>query len=82
MFKTKFQIQGMHCVSCAMSVDNAIEDLPGVKSATMQYARQVSEVEYDEQQVTEAQIIEAIRAAGYQAIGADGKFPGQRATQR
>lgn len=73
MFKKKFQIQGMHCVSCAMSVDNAIEDLPGVKSATTQYARQVSEVEYDEQQVTEAQIIAAIREAGYEALIADGK---------
>lgn len=73
MLKKKFQIHGMHCVSCAMSVDNAIEDLPGVKSATTQYARQVSEVEYDEQQVTETQIIAAIREAGYQALVADGK---------
>lgn len=65
MTKKKFQIQGMHCVGCAMTVDGAVEDLPGVKSATTHYARQVAEVEYDEEQVTEAQIADAIQAAGY-----------------
>lgn len=63
--KKQFQIQGMHCVGCAMTVDGALEDLPGVKSATTHYARQVAEVEYDEKLVTEAQIIDAVQAAGY-----------------
>ncbi len=65
--KKRFQIRGMHCVGCAMTVDGALEDLPGVKSARTNYARQVAEVEYDERKVTGARLIEAIRAAGYQA---------------
>ncbi len=65
--KKHFQIRGMHCVGCAMTVDGALEDLPGVKSARTNYARQVAEVEYDERKVTDARLIEAIRAAGYQA---------------
>ena len=71
MTKKKFQVQGMHCVGCAMTVDGAVEDLAGVKSATTNYARQVAEVEYDEKKVTEAQIIASIQNAGYNAKVAD-----------
>ncbi len=73
MTKKRFQIQGMHCVGCAMTVDGAVEDLPGVKSATTNYARQVADVEYDEKKVTDAQIITAIQGAGYKAIAAEQK---------
>jgi len=73
MTKQKFQIQGMHCVGCAMTIDGAVEDLPGVKSATTNYARQVAEVEYDEKKVTDAQIMTAIQSAGYKAVVTDRK---------
>jgi copper chaperone CopZ len=71
MTKKRFQIQGMHCVGCAMSVDGALEDVPGVQSATTNYARQVVDVEYDEHEVTDEQIVEAVQAAGYQAVVMD-----------
>ncbi len=71
MLKQRFQIQGMHCVGCAMNIDGAVEDVPGVKSATTNYARQVADVDYDEKKVTEAQIIAAIQTAGYGAIVAE-----------
>lgn len=67
MVKRRFQIQGMHCVGCAMTVDGAIEDLPGVKTASTNYARQVVDVEYDEKKTDEAQIIDAVQKAGYKA---------------
>lgn len=65
MVKQRFKIQGMHCVGCAMTIDGAVEDLPGVKSASTNYKRQVTVVEYDESQVTEAAILQAIHDAGY-----------------
>ena len=68
MTKKKFQIKGMHCVGCAMTVDGALEDLAGVKSATTHYARQIADVEYDEGRLTEVQIIAAIQEAGYSAV--------------
>lgn len=67
MKKQRLHIQGMHCVGCAMSVDGALEDLPGVKSASTNYARQTADVEYDEKKVTESQLIAAVEQAGYQA---------------
>ncbi len=66
MIKRRFQIEGMHCVGCAMTVDGALEDLPGVKSASTNYAKQVADVEYDERKITEARIVEVIKEAGYQ----------------
>ncbi|GIL14745.1 MAG: hypothetical protein BroJett038_34650 [Chloroflexota bacterium] len=67
MTKKRFQVQGMHCVGCAMTIDGALEDLPGVKSASANYARQIVDVEYDETRLTEAQIIAAVEQAGYKA---------------
>lgn len=71
MLKKRFQIHGMHCVGCAMVIDDAVEELSGVKSATTNYARQITEVEYDEHQITEAQITAAIQAANYSAAPLD-----------
>lgn len=65
MVKQQFKIQGMHCVGCAMTIDGAVEDLPGVKSASTNYKRQTAVVEYDETQVTSADILQAIHEAGY-----------------
>ncbi|MBI5931299.1 MAG: heavy-metal-associated domain-containing protein [Chloroflexi bacterium] len=65
MIKQQFKIQGMHCVGCAMTIDGAVEDLPGVKSASTNYKRQTSLIEYDETKVTEAEILQAIQDAGY-----------------
>ena len=67
MIKKRFQIQGMHCASCAMLIDGALEDLQGVKSAIASYARQVVDVEYDEAKVSEEAILSAVKDAGYTA---------------
>ena len=67
MKKVKFKIEGMHCSSCAMSIDMDLEDVKGVKSANTNYAKQVSEVEYLEEDVTEEMIIAQIKKTGYKA---------------
>ena len=67
MIKKRFQLQDMHCVGCAMTIDGALEDLPGVQSASTNYARQVVDVEFEENKVTETQIVTAIQKAGYRA---------------
>ena len=66
--RKRFQIQGMHCVGCAMTIDGALEDTPGVKAATTYYARQVVDVEYDDREVTEEQILATIQDAGYTVL--------------
>lgn len=64
--KKKLKIDGMHCTACSMNIDFDLEDL-GVKSAKTNYAKQESEVEYDEEKLTIKQIIEQIQKTGYKA---------------
>jgi copper chaperone CopZ len=64
--KTKLKINGMHCTSCAMNIDFDLEDLEGIKSAKTNYAKQESEVEFDEEKVKLEKIIETIKKTGYE----------------
>lgn len=63
----KLKIEGMHCSSCAMSIDFDLEDLDGVKTASTNYARQETEVEFDEEKIDIAKIINQIKKTGYRA---------------
>lgn len=65
--KTTLAIEGMHCTSCAMTIDEELEDLTGVKRAKTSYARATSEVEHDPEAVGLEALIAAVRAAGYTA---------------
>jgi copper chaperone CopZ len=69
MIKKKFKISGMHCTSCAMSIDGELEDTKGVKCANTNYAKSQTEVEFDENKVTDKQIIGIIKKTGYVANG-------------
>ena len=65
--KKKFKIDGMHCTSCAMNIDFDLEDLEGVKSSKTSYAKQETEVEYNEDQIEFQQVIDQIKKVGYSA---------------
>lgn len=65
--KKKLEINGMHCSSCAMNIDFDLEDLDGVKSVNTNYAKQLSEIEFDEDKVNLEDIIKVIAKTGYKA---------------
>jgi copper chaperone CopZ len=65
--KKKLKIEGMHCSSCAMSIDFDLEDLKGVKSANTNYAKQETDIEFDESSVNPEQICNQIKKTGYKA---------------
>lgn len=67
MITKKFKITGMHCTSCAMNIDGEIEDTGKVKDVKAQYAKQETEVTFDPENVSEEEIIAAIKKAGYNA---------------
>ncbi len=67
MKKIKLDIVGMHCSSCAMNIDFDLEDLGGVKSAKTSYAKQITEVEFDEGKISESEIADQIKKTGYSA---------------
>lgn len=63
----KLKIDGMHCSSCALNIDFDLEDLDGIKSANTNYAKQESEVEFDEEKLDVEKIIDTIRKTGYES---------------
>lgn len=65
--KTKIKIEGMHCTSCAMNIDFDLEDLNGVKKAQTNYAKQETEIEYDDEKISMGKIFEQIQKTGYKA---------------
>lgn len=67
MSKTKktFTIEGMHCSSCAMTIDFDLEDLAGVTKAVTSYARQETVVEFEEEKISVSDIVGQIQKSGY-----------------
>jgi copper chaperone CopZ len=62
-----FRITGMHCTSCAMSIDMDLEDLAGVSEAKTSFARSTTEVVFDPTRVDVETIVRTIGQAGYEA---------------
>ncbi|MEP7166730.1 MAG: heavy-metal-associated domain-containing protein [Candidatus Woesebacteria bacterium] len=60
-----FKTSGMHCVSCALNIDGALEDVSGVLSSTTSYAKSQTTVEFDENLVDEKKLKEVILKEGY-----------------
>lgn len=65
IIKKKLKIEGMHCSSCAMCIDMDLEDVEGVQKSQTSYAKQETEVEYDEEKISEEQILQTIQKSGY-----------------
>lgn len=58
-----FDIDGMSCGHCVRAVREALEETPGVHVDHVEIGR--ARVDYDTEEVSRAQIVEAIEEAGY-----------------
>ena len=63
--KQTFRVPDMHCPMCVMTLEGLEDTLPGIRRIAASYRKQRLEVEYDETQVSEAQITAAVAALGY-----------------
>ncbi|MFA5134502.1 MAG: heavy metal-associated domain-containing protein [Patescibacteria group bacterium] len=61
----ELKISGMHCSSCAMSIDGALEEIEGIHESSTSYAKQRTQVLFDPQRVSRSQIVKAISELGY-----------------
>ncbi len=65
MTRQTFRVTDMHCTACVMRIEGLEDDLAGVSRVRASYQKQLVEVEYDEKQLTPAQIVAAIQKLGY-----------------
>ena len=63
-------IEGMTCTSCAEHVQQALKNVPGVRSASVSYAQRQAEIEADAG-VNVTPLVAAVAALGYRARVAD-----------
>ena len=62
-----FAVQGMHCASCGLLIDEYVEEVAGVTSSTTDVPRGRTVVALAESDVDPAVITAAIAEAGYEA---------------
>ncbi|AFZ72984.1 Cu+-exporting ATPase [Natronobacterium gregoryi] len=64
--QTTVEIAGMSCSTCAQTNEDAIEEIPGVLSATVNYATEEGTVEFNPQDTSLSAIYDAIEDAGFE----------------
>ncbi|WP_394787597.1 heavy metal translocating P-type ATPase [Rhodoferax sp.] len=74
--ESQLLIDGMHCAACALSVEQALRAVPGVRLAEVGAASRRARVVWSSEATQPSQWLAAVARAGYQAI------PALDATQR
>ncbi|MCK5413602.1 MAG: copper-translocating P-type ATPase [Candidatus Pacebacteria bacterium] len=69
--KREFHIKGMHCASCALTIENNLEKLSDIKKADVNFATEKLYVEYDRDNYNDEKIIKSVKGAGYEASVVD-----------
>ncbi len=67
MKQTQLYLEGMSCAGCARTIEKALQAVPGVQEANVNFAAQQASVQYNESGVSPQDLIQAVRKSGYNA---------------
>ncbi len=67
MRKERYNVTGMTCSACSSHVEKCVSKLSGVEHVSVNLLTNSMQVEYEEGQMSDAQIIQAVADAGYGA---------------
>ena len=67
------RIQGMHCASCTMNVENFLIRLDGIFDVKADLTSQSAKIRYDSSKVTLDEIEEVITSLGFKLLGVEGQ---------
>ena len=67
MEKKIFHVTGMRCAGCAANVERTVKKLSGVAEVYVSVAAKTMNLEMDSSRITPAEIVEAVRKAGFDA---------------
>ena len=73
--------EGMHCAACAISIEDALRQVPGVKSVQVSAASHRGRVVWSAQQTKPSLWMQASAAAGYKAVPANDAHAHERRRQ-
>ncbi len=66
MVRRTYNIPNIMCPACVMHLEALEDEIPGILFAKASYLKKQLEIEYDDSQVTELQIRDAIKEIGYE----------------
>lgn len=66
MVKQSYPLLGLHCAGCAAHATKALQEVPGVQSASVNLATATAFVVYDDTQASPEALRDAITAVGYE----------------
>ncbi|MBI2548201.1 copper-translocating P-type ATPase [Candidatus Woesearchaeota archaeon] len=61
-------LQGMHCASCAMTIEKNLIKMQGVKKAAVNFASEKAYVTFDPVNVGKGELVKSIEKSGYKVI--------------
>ncbi|TNE57522.1 MAG: copper-translocating P-type ATPase [Alphaproteobacteria bacterium] len=62
----RLKIDGMSCANCAKSIEKSLRTVPGVEMAQVNFALEKADIRTTSETTTEADLIRAVEAAGYE----------------
>ena len=68
MQKTVLKIQGMHCASCAINIENTLKEEEGIKSVNVNFATERAYLDLDPNKVSIKRIQKVIQRLGYKSL--------------
>ena len=68
MKEVKLNIEGMHCTGCSTRLEKVLNNVDGIESAKVSLEEKKADIKYDEAQVNESELKEAIEDAGFKVI--------------
>jgi copper chaperone CopZ len=63
--KKTYTISNMECPNCAMILESIEDKLPGIRQISASYHKGQMTVEFDEEKVSEVQILAEVEKKGY-----------------
>ena len=72
--KIALNITGMHCASCAKTIETALKKAQGIAGAQVNFALEKAYIEFDRDKITSGVLISLVEKAGYKAYVAEGAF--------
>ena len=70
MAKQVFNVKGMHCSGCVMTLEGLEDELAGIRSLKVSLHKQRAEIDYDEKKISEDEIRRAFEREGYGLVRA------------
>ena len=67
MKEVKLNIEGMHCTGYSTRLEKVLNNVDGVEDAKVSLEEKKADIKYDETQVSEKELIEAVEDAGFKA---------------